>query len=260
MSEVRQLPDADVLVVDAVGVRFGGINALQDVSFSVRRGELVGLIGPNGAGKTTMLKVISGQVRPTGGRVSLNGRDLRRLRSAYRSRRGLAMSHQIVRPFRNLTVLDNVVLAAGKALTVSPLVALVNVSRAKQRDAAMRLLQLVGIESAANELPHTQPLGVLKRLEVARALAIEPSILLLDEPLAGLNQNEANRLAETISAVNDGGTTIVLIEHNLGEAQRICERFVVLDNGRKIADGPVATVMADEGVISAYLGEGWRNA
>jgi branched-chain amino acid transport system ATP-binding protein len=165
-----------------------------------------------------------------------------------------------VRPFRNLTVLDNVALAAGNALTVSPFVAIANVSRSAQRDAAMRLLTLVGIESAAHEFPATQPLGILKRLEVARALAIQPSILLLDEPLAGLNHHEANRLAETINAINGGGTTVVLIEHNLGEAQRICDRFVVLDNGRKIADGPVAEVMADEGVITAYLGEGWRNA
>ncbi len=255
--------DADgenVLVIDAVSVGFGGIQALRDASFCVRRGELVGLIGPNGAGKTTMLRTISGQVNPDRGRVCLDGRDLRRLRSVSRSRLGIAISHQIVRPFRNLTVLDNVALAAGKARTASPLIALANLSRSSQRDQAMRLLKLVDIDRVADEFPDTQPLGILKRLEVARALAMGPSVLLLDEPLAGLNQNEARRLADTISAINRSGTTIVLIEHNLGEAQRICDRFVVLDNGRTIADGPVAAVMIDERVITAYLGEGWRNA
>ena len=249
-----------VLKIDGIGVRFGGINALQKVDFVVGRGELVGLIGPNGAGKTTMLKTISGQVTPTEGSVWLDGRELNGLRSVRRSRLGLAMSHQIVRPFRNMTVLDNVALAVGKACTASPLRAFARVSRVKQRKEAIRLLDLVGIASVAEELPGTQPLGVLKRLEVARALAMGPSVLMLDEPLAGLNQTEANRLAETIKDVNDGGTTIILIEHNLGEAQRICDRFVVLDNGRKIADGAVSDVMADESVITAYLGEGWRNA
>ena len=256
---MKQQGDA-VLKIDGVGVRFGGINALQKVSFDVHRGELVGLIGPNGAGKTTMLKTISGQIAPTEGSVWLEGRNLVGLRSARRSRLGLAISHQIVRPFRNMNVLDNVALAVGKACTASPFRAIMRVSRVEARGEAMRLLDKVGIAAVAGQMPATQPLGILKRLEVARALAMEPSILMLDEPLAGLNHTEANRLAETIKEVNDSGTTIILIEHNLGEAQRICERFVVLDNGRKVADGAVRDVMADEGVITAYLGEGWRNA
>ena len=249
-----------VLSIEGIDVRFGGIHALRGVSFSVGNGELVGLIGPNGAGKTTMLKTILGQVKPSEGRVVLGGRDLRGDRSARRSRLGLAMSNQIVRPFRNLSVLDNVALAAGHALTVSPFAAIARVSREQQRDTAMKLLKQVGIESRAAQSPATQPLGVLKRLEVARALAIEPSVLMLDEPLAGLNHNEASRLAGTIKDLNSSGITIILIEHNLGEAQRISDRFVVLDNGTKIADGPVAEVMADEAVITAYLGEGWRHA
>lgn len=249
-----------VLKVDGVGVQFGGINALQKVSFGIGRGELVGLIGPNGAGKTTMLKTISGQITPTEGNVWLDGRDMKGLRSVRRSRLGLAMSHQIVRPFRTMTVLDNVALAVGRGNTASPFWAIVHVSRVEQRKQAMQLLEKVGIAALAGQLPGTQPLGVLKRLEVARALAVGPTVLMLDEPLAGLNHTEASRLADTIKSVNDGGTTIILIEHNLGEAQRICNRFVVLDNGRKIADGAVGDVMADEGVITAYLGEGWHNA
>jgi branched-chain amino acid transport system ATP-binding protein len=249
-----------VLEVHDVAIRFGGITALDNVSFGVDRGELIGLIGPNGAGKTTMLRAISGQLRPQNGQVLLEGRDLRGFRMARRARAGLAMSNQIVRPFRHLSVLDNVALAVGHQWTASPLIAITKVSREQQRQTALGLLELVGIRFAAEAAPSTQPLGVLKRLEMARALAMQPAVLLLDEPLAGLNQAEANRLADTVRDINVGGTTIVLIEHNLAEAQRICQRFVVLDNGRKIADGPVTSVMTDDQVITAYLGAGWRDA
>lgn len=248
------------LEVKDIAVQFGGIRAIDHVSFAVGKGELVGLIGPNGAGKTTMLRVVSGQVRPQVGQVMLDGRDMRRFRVAQRARAGLGMSNQIVRPFRHLTILDNVALAVGHDRTASPLVAIGSVSRKRQREQAMELLALVGIASLAHAEPRSQPLGVLKRLEVARALAMKPVVLLLDEPLAGLNQAEAGKLADTILELNGGGVTIVLIEHNLAEAQRICRHFLVLDNGRKIADGPVAAVMADDAVITAYLGEGWRNA
>lgn len=258
MSDGNATPAA--LEVKDIAVQFGGIRAIDHVSFAVGKGELVGLIGPNGAGKTTMLRVVSGQVRPRVGQVLLNGRDMRRFRMAQRARAGLGMSNQIVRPFRHLTLVDNVALAAGHDLTASPLVAISRTKRRQQRDAAMELLALVGIASLAQAEPRSQPLGVLKRLEVARALAMKPVVLLLDEPLAGLNQAEAGKLADTILKLNDGGVTIVLIEHNLAEAQRICRRFLVLDNGRKIADGPVGAVMADDAVITAYLGEGWRNA
>ena len=260
MSDAANYRAPRVLEVQGVAVRFGGIKALDNVSFGVDRGELIGLIGPNGAGKTTMLRAISGQLRPQNGSVLVNGRDLRGYRTARRARTGLAMSNQIVRPFRHLTILDNVALAVGHQRTASPLIAIAGVSRKHERRIALGLLDLVGIGFAAGTEPSTQPLGVLKRLEMARALAMKPAILLLDEPLAGLNQAEANSLANTVKDVNADGTTIVLIEHNLAEAQRICQRFVVLDNGRKIADGPVASVMADDGVMTAYLGEGWRNA
>lgn len=257
MSEPR---NGSALEVRNVAVRFGGIKAIDDVSFDVRKGELIGLIGPNGAGKTTMLRVISGQVRAQTGDVYLDGIDLRRLRVAKRARAGLGMSNQIVRPFKHLSLLDNVAIAAGHAHTASPLTAIGHVSRKEAREKAGELLDLVGIAHLALASPQAQPLGVLKRLEVARALATNPVVLMLDEPLAGLNQAEAGKLAETILTLNGSGITIVLIEHNLAEAQRICRRFVVLDNGRKIADGPVRTVMSDDAVITAYLGEGWRHA
>lgn len=240
-------------VRDAV-VRFGGVTAVQDVSFAVESGELLGLIGPNGAGKTTMMRVITGVVTPQTGSVILDGKDVTRLRVHTRVRLGLGHSHQLVRPFKSMTLLDNVALAAGFAKTRVPLKALALISRADERRRALELLELLGIADAADSSPTTLPLGYLKRLEMARALALDPKLLLLDEPLAGLNHLEARRLADTVVELNRGGRTVVLIEHNLGEVMRICSRLVVLDNGRKLGEGDPQTVMADPVVRAAYLG------
>jgi branched-chain amino acid transport system ATP-binding protein len=244
-----------LLEVREVSVRFDGVRALKAVSLAVGEGELVGLIGPNGAGKTTCLRTITGALRPAGGRVLLDGRDLTGLPPHARVRLGLGLSQQLVRPFRSMTVAENVMLAAGLARTARPLLALLQNDRARERARALELLRRVGIEDAAESRPATLPLGVLKRLEVARALALSPRLLLLDEPLAGLNSAEARALAETIAALNADGLTVVLIEHNLGEVLRICRRLVVLDNGVRIAEGAPQEVMADRGVRAAYLGE-----
>jgi branched-chain amino acid transport system ATP-binding protein len=245
-----------LLEVDGITVRFGGVSALDDVSFGVEQGELLGLIGPNGAGKTTMLKAITGVVTPERGRIRLAGHDLAGLAPHRRIRLGLALSQQLVRPFRSLSVIDNVALAAGRARTSNPWSALRRLDRRAERARALDLLRLVGIADVAAAGPGNLPLGYLKRLELARALALDPAVLLLDEPLAGLNQVEAARLADTISELNRRGPTVILIEHNLGEVLRICRRLVVLDNGRKLADGAPHAVMADRSVRAAYLGEG----
>ncbi len=243
-----------LLEVDRVSVRFGGVVAVREVSFRVGAGELLGLIGPNGAGKTTVMRVITGVVTPEGGMVRLAGRDLNRLRIPRRVRLGLGHSQQLVRPFRSLSVLDNVALAAGHAKTRNPLEAVRTKDRDQEWRRARELLELVGIADAAKSAPATLPLGYLKRLELARALALDPKILLLDEPLAGLNHTEARRLADTIVGLNESGSTVVLIEHNLGEVMRICSRLVVLDNGRVIGDGAPERVMSDPDVRAAYLG------
>jgi branched-chain amino acid transport system ATP-binding protein len=201
-----------------------------------------------------------GSVKPTQGRIVLNGVDITRRKTAQRSRLGLAISHQIVRPFRNMTLLDNVTLAVGHNITRSPFISICNLSRSKQRKLAAEYLDRVSIAHVKDLLPASQPLGVLKRLEVARALALDPSLLLLDEPLAGLGHGEAGPIAKLLEELNAGGVTIVLIEHNLLEARRVCSRFVVLDNGAKIADGPTTAVLGDSKVIAAYLGEGWKDA
>lgn len=244
-----------LLSVKDVTVQFGGICAVDNVSFDVSEGELLGFIGPNGAGKTTMMRAITGVVIPNEGSITLRGKELIGLKTHERVRLGMGLSQQIVKPFRNMTVLDNVALAAGAAKTNKPLSALFTRQREDERAQALKLLEKVGIAEAADADPSNLPLGYLKRLEVARALALQPNLLLLDEPLAGLNHAEAQKLANTIQAINKDGTTIILIEHNLGEVMRICNRLVVQDNGRKIGDGAPEEVMADPVVRSAYLGE-----
>jgi branched-chain amino acid transport system ATP-binding protein len=245
-----------LLCVSAVTVRFFGLSAISDVSFDVYQGELLGLIGPNGAGKTTMLRVITGVVRPSSGSVLLDGKSLDGLPTHLRIRRGLALSQQIVTPFRGMSLIDNVALAAGAGKTASPVTALFHWRRERELETGRQLLSRLGIEPHADESPAIQPMGILKRLELARALALAPRLLLLDEPLAGLNSKEARLLADTITGINRSGTTVVMIEHNLGEVLRVCQRLVVLDNGRKIAEGEPAAVMNNVLVRAAYLGPG----
>jgi len=253
-SPADAAPTAPLLDVDGITVQFGGLKAVLDVSFTVSTGELLGLIGPNGAGKTTLMRTITGVIRASSGSIHLQGADISQHAIHQRIRAGLGLSQQLVRPLRQMTVAQNVALAAGSAITRSPLRALLHVKQHEQLDVARTLLETVGILEYADQRPATLPLGVLKRLEVARALAARPKLLLLDEPLAGLNSKEARGLADTIASVNRSGTTIVLIEHNLGEVMRICQRLVVLDNGRLIAQGQPQTVMNQPHVRAAYLG------
>jgi branched-chain amino acid transport system ATP-binding protein len=222
---------------------------------SVRRqGEFVGLIGPNGAGKTTLIRIVAGLVKSDRGKVFLAGADVTGDRTSARVRRGLAFTHQIVRPFREMSVLDNVTLAAGIHRTSNPLRALIHVSRRYESERAAAIVQSVRLAGTEYKLAGTLPLGQLKRLELARALAVDPNLLLLDEPLAGLNHKEASRQAETIVEINRRGVTIVLVEHNLEEVMRICRRLVVLNSGKVIVDGEPREVMSDPAVQDAYVG------
>jgi branched-chain amino acid transport system ATP-binding protein len=244
------------LQIEDVAVRFGGVSALDGVSLSVAPGEFTGLIGPNGAGKTTLIRVVYGAVKPVRGRVVLSGADVTSASTAARARKGLALTHQIVRPFREMTALDNVTLAAGHDHTVNPLRALLHVGRRRERERAADILARVGLSGSETKLAGSLPLGQMKRLELARALALDPQIVLLDEPLAGLNQAEARRQVETIGEVHAHGLTVVLVEHNLEEVMRSCRRLVVLNEGSIIADGAPQTVMTDRTVRAAYIGAG----
>ena len=216
----------------------------------------MGLIGPNGAGKTTLIKIIAGLLHPDRGKVELDGVDVTNDATAARIRRGLALTHQIVRPFRDMTVLDNVVLGAGYRRTSNPFRALLGQDRASESERAAHILGLVGLGGAERKLAGLLPLGQMKRLEVARALAVDPKVILLDEPLAGLNHAEASKQVETISDVNKRGITVILVEHNLEEVMRICRRLIVLNSGQVIGDGEPRAVMADPVVHDAYVGGG----
>jgi branched-chain amino acid transport system ATP-binding protein len=248
------------LQVDAVAIRFGGVQAVAGVSCSIARGDLVGLIGPNGAGKTTLLKIIAGLLAPDAGRVIIAGMDVTNLPTELRVRKGLAITHQVVRPFRSMSVLDNVMLAAGHRVTANPFGALVRYRRDTEEARAREILESVGLVGEEHKSVMALPLGRLKRLEVARALAVDPVLILLDEPLAGLNQREAAQQADVIAAINAKGITTVLIEHNLAEVMRVSRRLLVLDQGRIIADGTPHDVMTDAGVREAYLGKAQDDA
>ncbi|WP_022721248.1 ABC transporter ATP-binding protein [Rhodopseudomonas sp. B29] len=248
------------LRLDDVAIRFGGVQAVGGVSFAVEQGDFVGLIGPNGAGKTTLIRIIAGLLRPDRGRVTLGDVDVTREGTAARVRRGLSLTHQIVRPFREMTVLDNVVLGAGHRHTSSPFRALAHLSRSDEAERAAAILARVGLGGTETKLAASLPLGQMKRLEVARALAVDPKVILLDEPLAGLNHTEAAAQVETIVELQRGGVTVILVEHNLEQVMRVCRRLVVLNNGLLIGDGDPHAVMADPVVHDAYVGSGGAHA
>ena len=249
-----------LLDIRAISVRFGGVQALEQVTMNLNPGEILGLIGPNGAGKTTMLRVITGVVKANHGEVQLEGELLNTLPIHVRVRKGLGCAQQLVRPFREMTLAENVALAAGTKHTQYPWQSLFRVERMEALRESRNWLAKVGIEDAADSYPEAVPLGYLKRMEVARALAIRPRMLLLDEPLAGLNQAEATAFADILFELNRQGQTILLIEHNLAKVRRICSRLVVLDNGRKIAEGSPETVLKQSSVQEAYIGQGNLNA
>jgi len=244
-----------VLEVKNVTVRFGGVTAVDSASLTMQGGDLIGFVGPNGAGKTTLMRVITGIVRPQEGSVWLEGKDLTKLATNQRIRAGLALAQQIVQPLRKMSLLENVALACGFAKTANPFKALKSFDKAAEKATARELLGRVGLQDVVDAEPSKLPLGYLKRLEVARALALRPKLLLLDEPLAGLNQSEASSLADLIKTLNQDGLSILLIEHNLREVLRICPQVYVQDLGKSLAFGNANEIMNQPEVIKAYLGE-----
>jgi branched-chain amino acid transport system ATP-binding protein len=239
---------------------FGGLTALDGVSFDVHAGSIKAIIGPNGAGKSTLFNCVSGFDRVTAGTVVFEGTDLARMRPHAIVRAGLARTFQNTQLFEELTVLDNV-LAGAFAVThtgwLSAALRLPGALREERRgrEDTLRLLRLLSLESYAalnaSDLPH----GLRRLLEIARALATKPRLLLLDEPAAGLNATETSDLAHALYRIRDDGTTIVIVEHDMGLVMEVSDEIVVLDRGCKIAEGPPRLVQKDAAVIEAYLGE-----
>jgi branched-chain amino acid transport system ATP-binding protein len=240
--------------IDDLHISFGGVAAANGVSFTVEQGEFLAVIGPNGAGKTTALRMVAGILKPDSGHVFLGDRDVTSLPVHARVRLGVGFTHQIVRPFYSFTTIENVMLAAGHHQTGSPWRALTSRSRVAARQRGREILARVGLAEHAEKSPRALPLGQRKRLEVARAIALDPKLLLLDEPLAGLSSAEATTMADLIRTLPGEGITVLLVEHNLGEVLRVADRLVVLDAGKVLAEGVPAEVMKRADVRQAYTG------
>ncbi|MDI7246199.1 MAG: ABC transporter ATP-binding protein [Bacillota bacterium] len=250
-----------VLTLDHVTIKFGGLVAVNDFCLDIRKGELVGLIGPNGAGKTTVFNIVTGQYAPTSGRVLFEGQDITGWRPDLVAAAGIARTFQNVRLFTGLTVLDNVLVSQHLRLKSSFLSAAFRLPSYAKEDAEARargmdLLQRVGLADLAREQAGSLPYGQQRRLEIARALATNPRLLLLDEPAAGMNPEETTQLMKFICRIRDEfGLTVFLIEHDMRLVMGICERIRVIDYGVSIAEGTPQEIQSDPGVIAAYLGE-----
>ena len=249
-----------LLEVDNLTKRFGGLTAINDVSFRVDKGQVVGLIGPNGAGKTTLLRLITGILRPDSGKVRFKGKDITRAKTWDIVNRGIAGTFQVTRPFRRLPIIANVMVAclSPRAMKRGEWVKTIEAR-------ALDALEFVGISDLANEPASCLSHGDLRRLEIARAIATDPEMLLLDEPFSGLNPTETDLLAKSIRRLHKGGRfgrlhsegpTMIIIEHKLAELMRIVDRVIVLDFGELIADGRPEEIVKNEKVIEACIGKG----
>ena len=234
--------------------RFAGLTAVNDVSLEVRSGEVFGVIGPNGAGKTTFFNMLSGIVPATSGDIVFKGMPIQKLQPHRIARLGIGRTFQIVRPFSELTVLENVLAAVGVRYCSNFFSALHQSRRRKHRDVARALLQRAHVDRYEHELAGNLPLGVLRRLEIARALGLRPDLLLLDESFSGLSHREVLDLVELVRELRADGMTVILIEHNMQVTMNLCDRVAVLDRGEKIAEGRPAEITNDRRVIAAYLG------
>jgi branched-chain amino acid transport system ATP-binding protein len=240
---------------------FGGLTALQDVSFSISAGDITGIIGPNGAGKTTLFNVVTGIYDPTSGKVYYDGKDITGFSPEKLARLGLVRTFQGIELFGQMTVLENVMVGlhtkSQSGIIASALKLPAHLREERQiRERAISWLEFAGIADLAGMKAANLPFGKGRLLEIARAMAVEPRIILLDEPAAGLNSRETSDLALLIKRIKDAGITVALVEHDMELVMGICSRIVVLNLGHKLAEGTPRQIQEDEQVITAYLGEG----
>jgi branched-chain amino acid transport system ATP-binding protein len=243
-----------IVKVDSVSKSFGGVQALHKVSLDLRPNEILGLIGPNGAGKTTFFNTVCGVFRPDAGRVFLEGREITGRPTHRIARQGIGRTFQIVKPFRNISLERNVLVAFGHDRLSGWRPSLLGTGLKKHREEVRRLLRLVGLEEFIDHTPTTLPLGHQKRMEISRALALRPKVLMLDEPFAGLSEEDIVPLSGVIRNLQREGLSILLIEHNIPHVMELCDRLAVLNFGENLCEGPPETVRRDPRVISAYLG------
>jgi len=254
--------EAAILAAEGISLRFGGVRALTDVGFQVRQGEVFSIIGPNGAGKTSMVNCISGRYRPTEGKISFRGTDITRLPTRKRAAIGIGRTFQNLALFGHMTVLDNIMVGRHHLLRSGFLRGMPYWFTGAQREEIAHrrdveeIIDFLEIQHVRKAIAGTLSYGLRKRVELARAMALRPQLILLDEPMAGMNLEEKEDMARFILDLNEEwGMTVLMIEHDMGVVMDISHRVMVLDFGRKIAEGTPETVLADPHVRSAYLGE-----